>query len=365
VITLRDLGPTLLARLREPLTRGALMATSAAGIRRLPVSLLDGRTRVNDHPVRMLVAGDERHLRFLLESLFARPPGHRRLGALPVWRLNDLVEAHGTVVDLALIRCDRWSARRWLRDSRFLAVPEWIGTRIPVPADLDPLLRSGGSIKRDMSLVRRYGFEPSLQSDREAFRFFYHRVYRPYAQARYGDDLYVRTESDLSRRLRRGGILWIRERDRRVAGALYERNGDELVLLALGTLDGDFSLVQRGAIAAIYLFTLQRAQAMGCAAIDLRGCRPSLLDGVLTYKQKWGATICEKPETYYDLLLRWERPTPAVVEFFARNPLIFRHDDGFSALTGAPTERAQSLRMSGIESIYCLTDSGRVRLADA
>lgn len=364
VITLRDLEARLPACLVEPLTRSALFATSSTGLRRLPVSLLAGRTRGGDFPATMLLAGREPWVRYLPEQFFADTPVSRPLGELPVWRLKELVETHGAAADLTVIRIEGRSARWWLRDTEFLAVPEWIGTRIPVPADIESLLQSGGSIRRDMTLVQRHGFEPTLVSDGDALSFFYRRVYRPYTLSRYGDDSYLRSEADLARRLRRGGILWVLERGERVAGALYERSGDALALLALGTLDGDLSLVQRGAIAATYLFTLRRAQELGCATLDLRGCRPSLLDGVLAYKKKWGAVVCEKPETYYDLLLRWNRASKVVVEFFTRNPLVFRNEDGFAALTGAPAEQARLLRMGGINAIFQLTEGGRVQLAD-
>ena len=140
---------------------------------------------------------------------------------------------------------------------------------------------------------------------------------------------------------------------------------DLVALLVLGTVDGDFSLVRQGAVAALYYFVLQLAQNLRCTTIDLRGCRPSLTDGVLLYKQKWGAVVCEKPETYYDLLVRWSRPSAIVRDFFTRCPLIFHEGGGLSALTGDASEHAQSLRTEGIQSIYRLTENGPILLANA
>ena len=363
-ISLRDLESRLPARLIEPLTHGALLATSSTGLRRIPISLLEGPTHGSGQRATMLLAGHEPWSRYLPQLFFADTPMYRPLGELPVWRLKEVVETHATAADLTVIRIDGWSARWWLRGGGFLAVPEWIGTRLPVPADLEPLLQSNGSIRRDMTLVRRHGFAPALAADGDALRFFYRHMYLPYTRARYGDDSYVRTEADLARRLRRGAILWVLDRGERVAGALYECSGDELVLLALGTLDGDLALVRRGAVAATYYFALRRAQELGCATVNLRGCRPSLRDGVLAYKKKWGAAVCAKPETYYDLLLRWNRPSDIVLEFFTRNPLVFRNGAGFAALTGAPPEQARSLGMAGIDAIYRLTEGGSVQRID-
>jgi hypothetical protein len=75
VITLRDLESRLPARLVEPLTRGALFATSSTGLRRIPVSLLEGVTRFGDRPAMMLLAGREPWIRYLPERFFAGTPG--------------------------------------------------------------------------------------------------------------------------------------------------------------------------------------------------------------------------------------------------------------------------------------------------
>lgn len=337
----------------------------ATGAKRIPVVLLEGRTRERRRPATMLLAGHEPWISYLPERFFGETPTRRAIGVFPVWQLPGVIEAHGTGADLVTIRIDPVSGRRWLSDPAFLAVPEWIGTRIRVPADIEPLLRSGGSIKRDMSLIRQGGFESSCDDHGEALDYFYHRVYRPYTQCRYGEETYLRSLSDLRQRLRRGGLLWVEQDGRRVAGAFFERDGEVLSVLALGVIDGEFGLVQRGAVAALYYFALQLAQRVDCSTIDLRGCRPSLADGVLAYKKKWGAEVCEKPESYYDLMVRWNRPSAVVREFLAHTPLVFREAGGFSAITGDRAERSQSLQMKGIQAIYRLSDEGRTRVTDA
>jgi hypothetical protein len=362
VIRVRELASRLPERWIEPLTGGALFAMTAVGARRIPVSILEGRTREEGHPAKMLLAGDAPWVDYLPERFFGETPACRSIGSFPVWQLTRVVAAHGSATDLTVIRLDRSSARRWLRDPAFLAVPEWIGTRIRVPDDLEPLLRSGDSIKRDMTLIRRNGFEAEHDQVGEGFEHFYERVYRSYTRNRYGDETYIRSERDLRRRLRRGGILWVLHRGERISGALYERAGDELSLLALGTLDGDFALARQGAVAALYYFAMQLAQRIGCITIDLRGCRPSLSDGVLAYKKKWGAVVCEKPETYYDWMVRWNRPSSIVREFFSHTPVVFRERGGFSALTGDETGKSQSLQIEGVRAIYRLTETGRIPL---
>ena len=357
---LRDLESRIPARITESLTHRALASLARTGLRKFPVAVLEGVDAATGSSARMLLAGHPPSAEYLPQCFFRAVPERVSLGNFSFRSLHAVVEAHRALVDLTVLRLDRSSARRWTRDPSFIAVPEWIGTRIEVPADLESLLRSGNSIKRDMSLVRRNGFEPAFDDDEASFRYFYSDVYRPYAQQRYGDDAYTRTPSDLRRRLHCGGMIWVVEEGKRVAGALYELDGNELVLLAMGSVNGDFEPVKRGALAALYYYTLQTAQRIGSHAIDLRGCRPALSDGVLAYKQKWGAAIGEKAETYYDLLLRWDDPNPVVRAFFAKTPMIFRDGSGLSGLTGADPEQARGLWAKGLRSIYRLTDDGRV-----
>lgn len=346
----------------ESVTRRALALATRTGVRRIPVYLAEG-TLPSGAPGSVLVAGHLPGAKYLPERFFDARPTYRRLGSFPAWRLPSVLAHRRAEADLTVLRLDRRSASRWVGLPPFselddwVLVPEWIGTRIPVPHDLEPLLRSGGSIRRDMTLVRRHGYEATTTASAKDLRTFYSEFYRAFTIERHGESGFLRSESDLRRRLRRGEILFVESQGDRVAGGFYERVGDDLVLLALGTRRGDLEPVRHGALAALYYFVLRRAQETGCRSVDLRGCRPSLADGVLRFKTKWGAELCEKAETYYDLLVHWPRPSRAVRDFLTRCPLVFRDGGGFSALTAGA--RAEQLWVPGLRQLHCLSERGR------
>jgi hypothetical protein len=111
-----------------------------------------------------------------------------------------------------------------------------------------------------------------------------------------------------------------------------------MALVSLGVADGDVAVLRDGAFAALYVHCFDYAREHGCSSIDMRGCRPSLLDGVLRYKRKWGITLYGKSDVLHSTLVHWNRLDEAVAEFLGHTPLIFRDGDGFSAVAAVHRE---------------------------
>ncbi|MCL5742794.1 MAG: hypothetical protein M1541_02530, partial [Acidobacteria bacterium] len=147
--------------------------------------------------------------------------------------------------------------------------------------------------------------------------------------------------------------------------AIYGR-----VLFAIenGVLNGETSLVKSGVISSIYFHIFDHACRQGCTALDKGGCRPSLHDGVLRFKRKWGVTLTEKHRRHPDFLVRWNRWTPAVADFLAGTSLIYRRDDELSAvaalLSGGPGTQTGADRLhhllwtDGLQRLMLVSPSG-------
>ena len=50
----------------------------------------------------------------------------------------------------------------------------------------------------------------------------------------------------------------------------------------------ELPLNKRGIMAALYYYSIAHAGQLSCAEVDFRGARPSLHDGLVRYKRKWG-----------------------------------------------------------------------------
>lgn len=170
----------------------------------------------------------------------------------------------------------------------------------------------------------------------------------------------VKSVRRMRRPFRRGGILWIVRRGERIAGVLFDLRHRVLDAVALGVRKGDQALVREGAIAACYAQLVEHARANGCLAVDLRGSRPSPLDGVTRYKRKWGAELYDRIDVVSTTLVHWNRLTPAVSSLLQRLPLIFRDDGGLSVVGVAATATDLGLmRMPGLGRTILATSVGR------
>jgi hypothetical protein len=271
--------------------------------------------------------------------------------------LPGYIERFRKDVDLSIVRVNRWSARN-LFSHEFLTVPEWVGMKLAFPKDLEQLIRSGNSIRSDMALVRRHRYNPVVAHSAAEFDRFYHSVYVPFSRARYGDLTFIQNRHDLRRRFSSGGILWMEREGKYTAAALFEHKSRTLHLFALGTVNGDYELVKQGALAALYYYVIKLAQDLGCATVDFRGSRPSLYDGLLRYKKKWGTSLYDMTSCYYDLLIGWEKPNQVIREFFTHTPLIFREKGHLSALAGNESGRRFPSWVHGLHRIHLITELG-------
>lgn len=345
------------------LTRYSLFALACLGLRRIPVVLLRGPTNLSGQLGTLLVAGQDPWVSYLPSRFFVGEPQRELVGNVSPWELPALLNRLRTSADLTVARVDRLSARTWFGHD-YLAVPEWVGTKLSVPDDLDKLMRSGGSLRRDMTLIRRHKFLPLVTRGNEDFEMFYHSMYLPFTRTRHGELAFMRKPHDLRHRLGRGGILWMLRDGQRVAGMQFERTGQTLDLLALGTVNGDLALVRDGAIAALYYHVIRLARELGCTMVDFRGSRPSLSDGLLRFKRKWGITLYDRSDTYYDLLIYWNGVHGVVKDFFSHTGLIFRDEGRLSAIHADESQDCGSLWVGGLHRLYLLTESGRQPMMD-
>jgi hypothetical protein len=345
------------------LTRYGLFALTCLGLQRVPVVLLRGQTHTSNRQGALLVAGHDPWVRYLPSRFFVEEPHRERVGNVLPWELPALLNRLRESADLTIVRADRLSAQIFLGKD-YLAVPEWVGTRLAVPDDLDSLVRCNRSIHEDMRLVRRHKLQPLVTEGEERFHEFYDSMYLPFTRGRHGAMAFVKSRHGLRRRLREGGILWVIRDNHPLAGILFERKNDTLDLHAMGMATGELPLNKRGIMAALYYYSIAHARQLSCAEVDFRGARPSLHDGLLRYKRKWGVTLYDRTDTYYDLLVRWNGVNGVVKDFLSHTGLIFRDEGRLSAIHADESQSRRSLWIEGLHRLYLLTESGRQPMMD-
>jgi hypothetical protein len=345
------------------LTRYGLFAVARLGLRRIPVVLLRGATNQSGRQGTLLVAGHDPWVSYLPSRFFVGKPQRELVGNVLSWELPALLDRLRASADLTIARVDRLSAQKF-PGKDYLAVPEWVGMRLAVPEDLDSLVRCNRSIREDMRLVRKHKLQPLVTEREERFQEFYDSMYVPFSRARHGAMAFVKSRYDLRRSLRKGGILWVIRDKHPLAGMLFERKNDTLDLQAIGMATGELPLNKRGIMAALYYYSIAHAGQLSCAEVDFRGARPSLHDGLVRYKRKWGNALYDKTDTSYDLLVRWNSVNGVVKDFLSHTGLIFRDERRLSAIHADESQSRRSLWIGGLHQLYLLTESGRQPMMD-
>jgi hypothetical protein len=278
----------------------------------------------------MLVAGEERWSRYLPARFFRGDPVEKlQLGSCRAAELPAALDRWQELADITVARVDRLS-QRLFPAAAWLRVPEWIRMVARVPAPPEGFANS--SARSDQRRVRKNGLTWRISHDPAELATHLRRDYYRYTRLRHGDDAFVQSPRLMRRSFCRGGLLWVEQAGRPLAGLVFEHSPPLLRMVTMACVDADARHLLQGALVALYLFSFDYARSRGLTAIDMRGSRPCLRDELFSVKRKFGGRIEEKPDNTYDLLVRWRTTTPPVLHFLGHSPLIVRERGRLSAL---------------------------------
>ena len=327
---------------------------------------LHGRDAMTGRPLVCLLALDDLAARYWARTLFATPPVEQSLGEVRALRVRQAADRLAHLADLSLWQLP-WPLSRLAGADPLVpsSVPLWLDTSRPLEAIIDGERSGRASRRDDVRRVRRLGLSVRLGSGPDDLARFQRELYEPYGAQRFGD-LFSRVPSHAFRHACRAGwLLLLEDRGRTVAGAVLERWGRDVRILAFG-VKTDGAVPTGLLLEACYFHSIRFAVDLGIPRLSLGTVRPVLSDGVLRYKRKWGGVL-GTPSTWEAFLLRY-RNTAAVRGALTAAPLVLdRRPRGLAALVGAgPGDlAAQVARVDtpGLSEIACVTDGGV--LADA
>lgn len=261
----------------------------------------------------------------ITSKLFIAEPAAEALPVLRSWNLRRQLKKLATDHDLVFSQTGRFLAPH-LFGPDFLLLPAWVGHLTQLPASPEEHKKMLSRVDGDLFLIRRNKLRSTMDRAPSSLDTFYRDYYQPTVMNRHGSGAIVQNLLNLRRFLSNGAILWIDSPVGRIAGVLIQQVGSRIVLRSIGLHNGDLALAKQGAIVACYYHAYQFAIDSGSTSLDFRGTRPSLTDGVLRYKRKWGAAITDSPDlSFEDMAVHWSHPSPAVHAFFELYGPIFRH----------------------------------------
>lgn len=334
---------------------------------RIPISILRGPTRPDGHLGTLLIAGTEYRTEYLSSRFFEGEYKRETLDRVSLWNLTRALEHLQTSADITIACLDRISARLFF-GADYLAVPEWVGSSLALPENVADLAHKNYKLKRELQRVFRSNLSHELSQTEEDFERFYYTMHVPFTQKRYEGQGVIHNFYQMRRVFHQGGLLLLKRNGQSIAGNLFQRRNQQLRSVAFGTVNGEWEPVESGAFAALYFSLVKHAKEIGCKFVNFGGSRPSLSDGVLKYKRKWGGSLVEHYSNHYNLLVRWNRLNKPVTSFLSSTPLIFREQGRFSAIyvidrdervTKAEADKIhRSVWMPGLRHLYLISTSG-------
>lgn len=315
-------------------------------LRRVPLVLYSGAAGS------MLVAGEDRWSRYLPDRFLGSGPREsHRLGIYWTWQLPRVLRRWRDAADITVARADRATAQLFPA-AEFLRVPEWIRMVASVPASNRDFKAS--SVRSDIRVVKRNKLTWRVSHDANELAMYLDRDYYPYTRLRHGDDAFAQPPRWMMNSFRRGGLLWVERAGVPIAGLVFEQEPPVFRLSTVACVGADEDLLHQGALSGVYLSSFECARSLGLTALDMRGCRPCLHDPLFFVKRKYGAAVEDKPDNVYDLLVRWNSSTPAVMRFLAESPLIFRDGNGLSAIHADRVTPRHKLLAPGLRRLVTL-----------
>lgn len=232
-------------------------------------------------------------------------------------------------------------------------------------------------MRKDFSKKRRqitnefrekHGLDCRVSHDPADFDMFYHRMFVPHIQRRYGELADIDSHAELKQFFDRGMLFLVMSEGKEVAGALSELVDGHLLFRRSGVLDGDESHVKGGAQTALYYFQLQHAVANGIWALDTLKTTPFLNDGVFKHKADWGARSFRDDEATHLTFLVPGRDPAKLARFFEISPIVIDDGNKLSAIVGDTTIDAPApgyfdkllgrISTSGLSSVQLQTRTG-------
>ena len=334
---------------------------------RIPISILRGPTRPDGRLGTLLTAGAGNRVDYLASRFFGGEYERETLDRASLWNLTRTLERLQTSADMTIACLDRLSARLF-SGSDYLTVPEWVDSSLALPEHINDLARGNYKLKRELQRVLRINPTYEMSQAEADFEKFYYNMHVPFMRRRYGEQSVVHDFYQMRRVFHQGGLLLLKRNGQTVAGNLFQRRSQQLRSVAFGTVNGEWDPVESGAFAALYFSLVKHAKETGCKFVNFGASRPSISDGVLKYKRKWGGSLTEVYYNHYNFLVRWNRLNGPVTSFLSSTPLIFRERGGFSAVCvidqdGRVTEAKadkihRSMWMPGLCKLYLVSISG-------
>ena len=294
--------------------------------------LLTGKEKNSRESLDVFYFGVGENLSYLAKLLYSEHQVAIQAADVNPWRARAWCNKFQAGVDLVILDLP-WPVCKFVRNEGFLTLPPWVNMVIPIGETWDSVVsRWAKNVKgEDLRRIRKHQLNFRMVDAEQAFRDFYHAFYVPYVTMRFGEAVFIEPEAKVVAVHEYGEIIEILHEDSVIAAGVLIHDDGSLGFHWTGMPVDVDPTMRDGAFAALYYFIVRLAYERGCDEVDCYTSRPSLADGVLRYKRKWGAILSGCEDLNGQIMLKPMRKNLAVTAFLEHNPLITLVDGRFVA----------------------------------
>ena len=168
-----------------------------------------------------------------------------------------------------------------------LRMPAWVSQEL-LAAGASPVTLPAPMLKEVRRQTRRNAYELRFSTDVRDVRRFYDTLYRPYVTARFGSGAVLVDETQFLAVSRGMTLAMLMAAGEWVAGMLLQQRG---ATLHLGWFGSTTVPPRAGASEVLDAGSIAWGAAKGVRRVVMGHSRPSLADGVVRYKSRFGASV--------------------------------------------------------------------------
>lgn len=317
--------------------------------------LLTGKEKHSSELLRVFYFGVGENLAYLIELLYSEHEDAIQATDVNPWRARTWCEKFQSEVDLVVLDLP-WPVCRFVKKDGFLTLAPWVNMVIPIGDTWEAVVgRWAKNVKgEDLRRIRKHQLNYRMVDSEQAFRDFYHSFYVPYVTMRFGDAVFIEPEAKIVSIHEYGEIIEIIRGDTVIAAGILIDVDGSLGFHWTGIPTDIDPPMRDGAFAALYYFIVRLAYERGCDEVDCFTSRPTLSDGVLRYKRKWGGILSGCDTLNGQILLKPMRSNRAVTTFLRQHPPITLVEGGFVArvLLEENTEVSAERALEAVDAYY-------------
>ena len=188
--------------------------------------------------------------------------------------------------------------------------------------------RTSSRRRRNIKKLSRFNYSCAVcRNDDSEFDLFYYGLYLPFVRKRFGESAQMQSYVKLRTICRRnGGIVFVRDGDRTVAGVLFRVSGNTVYAMCMGTYGGEYGFVKELACQKALLHLIEWARKEGLTCLNYGATLPFYSDHVFQYKKEWGMVVRNKQRQPF-CLLKLEATDDSFLAFVRQNPFVFLDDN--------------------------------------